>query len=150
MTSWNSFLSTILPEEGLGWYCIGSYKKKTTPITHFVQTIAEAEVLIQELLDKKKDVYFGCSKFITNENRKAINAGWQKSFWLDLDCGQSYFDAGTGYLNQAEAITDIKRLCAELDLPKPNIVFSGNGIHVHWVMNRTLEKEEWIKTCEYC
>jgi len=149
MTSWNSFLSTILPEEGLGWYCIGSYKKKTTPITHFVQTIAEAEVLIQELLDKKKDVYFGCSKFITNENRKAINAGWQKSFWLDLDCGQSYFDAGTGYLNQAEALTDIKRLCAELDLPKPNIVFSGNGIHVHWVMSHALEKEEWVKTCEY-
>ena len=149
MTSWNSFLSTILPEEGLGWYCIGSYKKKTTPITHFVQTIAEAEVVIQELLDKQKDVYFGCSKFITNENRKAINAGWQKSFWLDLDCGESYFEAGTGYATQAEALTDIRRLCSELGLPKPNIINSGNGIHVHWVMNDALEKTEWLKTCEY-
>ena len=149
MTSWNNFLSTILPEEGLGWYCIGSYKKKTTPITHFVQTIAEAEVLIQDLLDKKKDVYFGCSKFITNENRKAINAGWQKSFWLDLDCGESYADEKKGYRTQAEALTDVKRLCAELHLPKPNVINSGNGLHIHWVMDHALEKEEWSKTCEY-
>ena len=149
MTSWNNFLHTILPEEGLGWYCIGSYKKKTTPITHFVQTIAEAEVLIQQLLDKKKDVYFGCSKFITNENRKAINAGWQKSFWLDLDCGESYAEDGKGYVNKEAALVDVKRLCKELSLPKPNIIFSGNGLHVHWVMTKSLEKEEWAKTCEY-
>ncbi len=149
MPTWNNFLSTILPEEGLGWYCIGSYKKKTPPITHFVQTVAEAEVLIQELLDKKKDVYFGCSKFITNENRKAINAGWQKSFWLDLDCGESYADEKKGYRTQAEALTDVKRLCAELHLPKPNVVNSGNGLHIHWVMDHALEKDEWSKTCEY-
>lgn len=149
MPTWNNFLSTILPEEGLGWYCIGTYKKKTPPKQYFFKTIAEAEVCIQQLLDDKKDVYFGCSKFITDENRKAINAGWQKSFWLDLDCGQSYADAGTGYLSQTEALLDVKRLCAELHLPKPNVVNSGNGLHVHWVMEESLEKEEWSKTCEY-
>jgi hypothetical protein len=149
MTSWNNFLSTILPEEGLGWYCIGTYKKKTTPKQYFVKTIAEAETHIQQLLDDKKDVYFGCSKFITNESRKAINAGWQKSFWLDLDCGQSYADAGTGYASQAEALLDVRRLCDELKLPKPNVINSGNGLHVHWVMENALEKEEWSKTCEY-
>jgi len=149
MPTWNNFLSTILPEEGLGWYCIGTYKKKTPPKQYFFKTIAEAEVCIQQLLDDKKDVYFGCSKFITDENRKAINAGWQKSFWLDLDCGQSYADAGTGYLSQTEALLDVRRLCAELHLPKPNVVNSGNGLHVHWVMENALEKEEWSKTCEY-
>jgi hypothetical protein len=149
MTSWNNFLSTILPEEGLGWYCIGTYKKKTTPKQYFVKTIAEAETYIQQLLDDKKDVYFGCSKYITNENRKAINAGWQKSFWLDLDCGQSYADAGTGYLSQVEALMDVARLCKELHLPKPNVISSGNGLHVHWVMENAIEKEEWAKTCEY-
>jgi len=149
MTSWNNFLSTILPEEGLGWYCIGTYKKKTTPKQYFIKTIAEAEERIQQLLDDKKDVYFGCSKYITNENRKAINAGWQKSFWLDLDCGQSYADAGTGYPSQTEALIDVKRLCTELSLPKPNVINSGNGLHVHWVMENAVEKEEWAKTCEY-
>ena len=149
MTSWNNFLSTILPEEGLGWYCIGTYKKKTTPKQYFTKTIAEAEERIQQLLDDKKDVYFGCSKYITNENRKAINAGWQKSFWLDLDCGQSYADAGTGYPSQTEALIDVKRLCTELSLPKPNVINSGNGLHVHWVMENAVEKEEWAKTCEY-
>ena len=149
MTSWNNFLSTILPEEGLGWYCIGTYKKKTTPKQYFTKTIKEAEERIQQLLDDKKDVYFGCSKYITNENRKAINAGWQKSFWLDLDCGQSYADAGTGYPSQVEALIDVARLCKELHLPKPNVISSGNGLHVHWVMENAIEKEEWVKTCEY-
>jgi hypothetical protein len=149
MPTWNNFLSTILPEEGLGWYCIGTYKKKTTPKQYFTKTIKEAEERIQQLLDDKKDVYFGCSKYITNENRKAINAGWQKSFWLDLDCGQSYTDAGTGYLSQGEALIDVARLCKELNLPKPNVISSGNGIHVHWVMENAIEKEEWAKTCEY-
>jgi hypothetical protein len=149
MTSWNNFLSTILPEEGLGWYCIGTYKKKTTPKQYFTKTIAEAEERIQQLLDDKKDVYFGCSKYITNENRKAINAGWQKSFWLDLDCGQSYADAGTGYPSQVEALVAVGRLCKELNLPKPNVISSGNGLHVHWVMENAIEKEEWSKTCEY-
>ena len=149
MPTWNNFLSTILPEEGLGWYCIGTYKKKTPPKQYFFKTIAEAEVCIQQLLDDKKDVYFGCSKFITGENRKAINAGWQKSFWLDIDCGQSYADAGTGYPSQTEALLDVRRLCVELRLPKPNVVNSGNGIHVHWVMENAIEKEEWVKTCEY-
>jgi len=152
MTSWNKFLSTVLPEEGLGWYCIATYKKKTTPITHFAQTIEEAEKLIQKLLDEKKDVYFGCSKFITNENRKAINAGWQKSFWLDIDCGEKYVsdpDKITGYATREAALEDIKRLRRELDLPIPNVVFSGNGLHVHWAMDKAIEKEEWLKTCQF-
>ena len=86
MTSWNLFLSTVLPEEGTGYYCIASYKKDTPPVTYFADTITDAETLIQKLLDDKLDVYFGVSKFVTNKNRKAVNAGWNKGFFLDLDC----------------------------------------------------------------
>ena len=72
MTSWRTFLSTVLPEEGTGYYCIGSYKnKEAKPLTTFVDTIEGAEKAIQEYLDLKRDVYFGISKFITNENRQA-------------------------------------------------------------------------------
>jgi len=110
MTSWSSFLSTVLPEEGTGYYCIGSYKKGTNPRQDFADTIEGAEKLIQSVLDEKRDVYFGVSKFITNENRKAINAGWVKAFFLDLDCGQKYADEGKGYLTQAEALAELKRL----------------------------------------
>jgi hypothetical protein len=144
MTSWRTFLSTVLPEEGTGFYCIGSYKnKEDKPLTTFADTLDGAEKAIQEYLDLKRDVYFGVSKFITNENRKAINAGWSKAFFLDLDCGQTKHEEGKGYLTQADALLDLKRFCKELDLPKPNIVNSGNGIHASWVLNETILKEEW-------
>ena len=148
MTSWSSFLSTVLPEEGTGYYCIGSYKKGTNPRQDFADTIEGAEKLIQSVLDEKRDVYFGVSKFITNENRKAINAGWVKAFFLDLDCGQKYADEKKGYLTQTEALNELKRFCDELSLPRPNIVSSGNGIHVSWVLTETLINKDWKITAE--
>jgi hypothetical protein len=136
-----------LPEEGTGFYCIGSYKnKKDIPLTTLADTLDGAEAAIQEYLDLKRDVYFGVSKFITGENRQAINAGWNKAFFLDLDCGQKYFDDGKGYLTQADALNDLKRFCKELNLPKPNIVNSGNGIHASWVLKETIMKDEWKVT----
>ena len=135
MTSWRTFLSTVLPEEGTGYYCIGSYKnKEAKPLTTFVDTIEGAEKAIQEYLDLKRDVYFGISKFITNENRQAINAGWNKAFFLDIDCGQKYADEGKGYLTQGEAGTALRKFCDTLGLPRPNVVNSGNGIHVSWAL----------------
>jgi hypothetical protein len=76
MTSWNSFLATVLPEQG--YYCIGSYKEGTEPLTEFADTVEGTEQLIQNVLDLKRDTYFGCAKFITNKNRKAKNVGWVK------------------------------------------------------------------------
>jgi hypothetical protein len=73
MTSWSSFLSTVLPDEG--YYCIASYKKGTKPLTDFADTVEGTQALIQKLLDKKRDVYFGCAKFVDNESREASNAG---------------------------------------------------------------------------
>jgi len=146
MTSWGTFLSTVLPEEGIGWYCIGSYKKKTEPLTEFADTIEGAEKIIQKILDMERDVYFGVSKFITNENRQAINAGWNKAFFLDIDCGEKYVEANKGYLTQAEASEDLRRFCSELNLPRPNIVSSGNGIHVSWVLEESIMKDQWKAT----
>ena len=147
MTSWRTFLSTVLPEEGTGFYCIGSYKnKKEIPLTEFASTLEDTEKIIQKYLDLKRDVYFGVSKFITGKDRKAINAGWNKAFFLDIDCGQTYFDAGKGYLTQSDALTDLKRFCQSLSLPKPNIVNSGNGLHVSWVLEETIMRDEWKTT----
>ena len=147
MTSWRTFLSTVLPEEGTGYYCIGSYKnKEAKPLTTFVDTIEGAEKAIQEYLDLKRDVYFGISKFITNENRQAINAGWNKAFFLDIDCGQKYADEGKGYLTQGEAGTALRKFCDTLGLPRPNVVNSGNGIHVSWALKETILKDEWKHT----
>jgi hypothetical protein len=147
MTSWRTFLSTVLPEEGTGFYCIGSYKnKKDIPLTELRDTIEGAEKVIQEYLDLKRDVYFGVSKFITKDNRQAINAGWNKAFFLDIDCGKKYADERKGYLTQVEALEELGKFCTTLGLPKPNVVLSGNGIHVSWVLKETILKDEWKKT----
>ena len=143
MTSWGTFLSTVLPEEDIGWYCIGSFSKTGIPITNFSTTIKGAEEHIQKLLDEKRDVYFGVSKFITGENRQAINAGWNKAFFLDLDCGEKYVKEKKGYLTQGEAVAEFRKFCTTLGLPKPNVVNSGNGLHMSWVLKETITKDKW-------
>lgn len=148
MTSWSEFLSLVLPVEGTGYYCVGSYKKKAHRITHFATTLQDTEKYIQELLDDKKDVYFGVSKFITSDSREAKNAGWEKAFFVDLDCGQEYAEKGKGYTSQVEALNDLRRFCDETGLPKPNIVNSGNGIHVSWVMSDHIMRDEWKAAAE--
>ena len=146
MTSWNSFLATVLPEQG--YYCIGSYKEGTEPLTEFADTVEGTEQLIQNVLDLKRDTYFGCAKFITNKNRKAKNVGWVKSYWLDLDCGEKKYNEKKGYLTQTDALNDLKRFSAELGLPKPHVVNSGNGVHAYWVLEEAIEAEEWKKTAQ--
>lgn len=146
MTSWSSFLSTVLPEEG--YYCIASYKKGTKPLTDFADTVEGTQVLIQKLLDKKRDVYFGCAKFNDNESREASNAGWVKAYWLDLDCGVEKFEKKKGYLTQQDALLDLQRFSQALGLPKPHLVNSGNGIHAYWVLNEAIGADEWKLTAE--
>ena len=80
-------LDRVLAPEG--WYAVLGIKGKSV-IQKLVQTREEVIETSEKFVSQQRDVYFGCSKFITNENRKAANAGWQKSFWLDLDCGDSY------------------------------------------------------------
>ena len=82
------FLDLVWSDQG--HYCVVSkdQQENVTPI--FLNTIDEAVSKANALLKNNLDVYFTCSTWLENTDRKAKNAREQKIFWLDIDCG---FDA---------------------------------------------------------
>ena len=140
MTSRNLFLSTVLAEQGL--YCVVGLKKGS-PKQHFVSTLEELSQLVGDLIDQQYDVYFGCAKYETDEGRTAKNARWFKSFWLDLDCGET-----KKYETQAEALSSLKEFCKSTGLSKPIVINSGRGIHTYWPIKEAISYNEWKPVAE--
>lgn len=138
-------LDAVLPSEG--WYCIIGIKDEIA-WQRLVETKAEADDVARDYLDGDRDVYFGCAKFETGQNRKADNAKYFKAVWLDIDCGPTKGvpnDKGKveGYLDQQTGLQELQRFCKTVGLPKPVLVNSGRGIHVYWLLTETIDKDRW-------
>lgn len=137
-------LDTVLPTEGR--YCIigiGRY-----PDQRFAETREQADEFIQEFVDNKIDVYFGCAKFGELNERTHENALYFKALWMDIDCGPTKGVPNAkgkieGYLDQQTGLAEFKKFCAATNLPKPILINSGNGIHAYWLFDRTLSQQEW-------
>jgi uncharacterized protein (DUF927 family) len=139
-------LDTVLAPEG--WFAVVGIKGKSVQ-QELVQTREEVDEVAQRFLDEERNVYFGCAKYETNANRKQENAKYFKAFWMDIDCGP---DKGTpdpvtgkieGYLDQATGLKELKRFCETLGLPRPTLVDSGRGLHVYWVLDEVISREQW-------
>jgi hypothetical protein len=132
-----TFLKHVLAAEG--YYCLWVFNRSTErKIQKFYDTV---EALAAAALDydaKGWDTYFGTATFKTDESRTADNAQSLRSFFLDLDCGP-----GKEYPDQTTALQTLQNFCMRMALPKPLLVNSGRGIHVYWVMDRDLTREEW-------
>lgn len=107
-----------------------------------------------ELFDKKHyDVYFACASYTQgfymnregkNCFRTAENAGWAKSYWLDIDCSQDKAIEGKGYKTVTDAMSALQDFCDVLGMPMPTIILSGGGLHCYFVLEREVNKEQWI------
>src|SRR5690606_33473263 len=112
---------------------------------HFFQSHEEAAAKALEIDAAGRTVYHACATFHTNENRKAGNAGWMKSFWIDADVDP---EDPAKYPSQKEAILDLGRACKELELPLPLIVLSGAGVHGYWVLTGSVDSFRWRHAAE--
>lgn len=136
-------LDAVLPPEGR--YCIlgiGKYVDQK-----FFATKEEAEAQIKKLAPNF-NVYFGCAKFGALDNRTHSNALHFRALWIDLDCGEEKAKPNekgviTGYIDQPTGMSEFKRFCREVGLPKPILVNSGYGIHIYWLLEETLTQKEW-------
>ena len=137
-------LDSVLPAEGR--YCIVGIGKYTDQ--RFANTKEEADALIEEFKSKQVNVYFGCAKFGTENNRTHDNVAHLRALWLDIDCGTTKGvpnDKGKieGYIDQKTGLAELKQFCKTVGLPKPILVNSGNGIHAYWLLEQTLTRREW-------
>lgn len=148
-----SFLRHILPKQGFKFIALKEGDDK--PWVHKPSDSFSLCADTAEQADAAgKAVYHACAsfkeKFLQSTTefyedgrpkrryRVEENAGWVKSFWLDLDCGE-----GKDYPSQKEAVTDIVRFCKESSLPRPLLVNSGNGVHCYWVMETEIPAAQW-------
>jgi energy-coupling factor transporter ATP-binding protein EcfA2 len=130
-------LTAVLAPEG--WYCIVGLKQEGHPKQVFMQTLQEAEDAIDDLLQKKYDVYFACAKYENDtDGRTQKNSTYFKSFWIDVDCG-----VGKPYETQADGLDALKQFCNTIHWPLPTIVNSGRGIHAYWRLATTVNRAEW-------
>jgi len=145
-------LKAVVPSEE-GFYCVLGLKNGTHYSQTHHKTIQEVEVEADRLVANGVDVFFGCGKFITDENRDAANCGLMKSFFLDIDCGEDKAKPNKrgrikGYIDQATGMQALKELCKTLNLPRPTVVNSGRGWHVYWPLTEAVLKDKWLPVAE--
>jgi hypothetical protein len=137
-------LDTVLPPEGR--YCVMGIGKY--PDQKFVDTKEEVEELAQRFVKRKIDVFFGCAKYGSLNNRTHENAKYFRALWMDIDCGPTKGvpdEKGIikGYLDQQTGLDEFKKFCVAVGLPKPILVSSGYGIHAYWLLEETVSRREW-------
>jgi uncharacterized protein YicC (UPF0701 family) len=161
------FLQTILPDEGNYYLVLFSAKlkdKQGNPIKIHkpfsdLETMAEAAARFDNNPEYTA-VYHACAAYLTpyieleelnewgkpkRKYRVAENQYKAKAFWVDIDCGQVKFDRGEGYIDKRTATAALFKFCDTLEIPRPMLVDSGNGVHAYWPLTKAIKVEVWTK-----
>lgn len=131
------FLRRVLPTQG--FYVTTVVNTDGSRRQGFFQTIEELETAVTRLDKTGNNVYYAVSSFKTKQNRKKENVELTKVLTIDIDCGPK-----KPYPSWKEGLTALSTFVQEMDLPKPMVVFSGNGLHVYWVLDTELTPDEWL------
>tara|TARA_R110002012_G_scaffold34096_3_gene98936 strand:- start:163 stop:3003 length:2841 start_codon:yes stop_codon:yes gene_type:complete len=134
------FLNTVLGEKG--FYCAANLSKEKGFQQEFKETIPDVIDTITSFSNKKHDVYFALSTFVTSK-RGADNVQQLKTLFLDIDCGED-----KDYKTQNEGLEALKEFYKKYNICPSIIVNSGRGWHVYWVLDKPCSREEWIPVAE--
>lgn len=144
MITRNEFLAMVLPtlEEG-EHYCNWSNRIDADGKEHvrqsFTTTIQGISDRADELQQTNFNTFFALAKFGPASNgRFATNAVALKSFFIDLDCGDT-----KPYPTLEAGLVALKSFCKTTGLPRPTILRSGRGAHVYWILEEVMAKDEW-------
>ena len=136
------FLKKVLGSEG--YYCLFAYKLGSDKLTQkFYKTVDELYKAAKDIDAQGYNAYYGLATFKESGSRKVSNVNQLKSFFLDLDCGETKITQ-----NQVEALKALQKFCKSLNLPKPLLVNSGRGVHVYWLLDECISVEDWVPVAE--
>lgn len=135
------FLDLVLGHEG--YYCI--WANRAAPDREDAEIKQKFYQTVDELIDAAQDLdadgwntFFALATYEEAGSRKAHNAKWLKSFFLDLDCGPS-----KEFADQRVALAELRNFCRQHNLPKPTIINSGRGLHVYWILSEAVCRDDW-------
>lgn len=141
-----SFLKKILPSTGIYALAVFRDGTKGKPAHSCTDNLDELARMALRYDRPGVQVFHACSSFKqevkvakvidgrvvqVQRTRKADNAAFTRSQWLDVDVGP-----GKDYATRREAATALHEVCQKLKLPLPMIVKSGRGLHCYWVFTR--------------
>lgn len=142
-----AFLSKILPSAG--YYVLAEFKwgLKENPM-HTVHESLPEMVRRLKFVDRKKiNVFHACASFSEHRKpkskggpggmRKADNAAYIRSQWVDIDVGE-----GKPYASRKDALAALVAACKALRVPAPMVVGSGVGLHCYWPFTRDVPAAE--------
>lgn len=129
------FLNSVLPTQGT--YCVVGIRAGAVRQS-FQRSIADVEAVGSGLDSQGVDAYFALASFNSDVSRKVDNAGYVRSFFLDMDCG-----TGKPYADQAAAAQALAEFIKTTGLPRPTIVNSGGGLHVYWPLTEDVPAVKW-------
>jgi hypothetical protein len=144
------FYEKALPSQGV--YCVAKIDNKRTT-QRFAESIDDVENLARQFALEKANVYVALASF-DGYSRKAEDAQFLRSFFIDLDVGVSKAQVKRGYVSKSEAHIALQVFLARTELPPPVIVDSGTGVHAYWLFDRDIPIAEWKPYAEkfkaYC
>ena len=133
------FLAVVLPSAGHGLYCTAELTKKKEHL--FVEDLEDFYPNVTNWVEQECDVFFALATFDDAKNRKAENARFIKSLFIDMD----------GYATKKQAAYALKAFLSETGLDllgTPWIVGSGGGLHCYWPFEEAVEIAEWKPLAE--
>lgn len=143
------FLDRVLPDAG--YYCVATLiKRKGAKPSH--KFFTEQSKALEFALAPRTNVntYFACASYAsldtkalgTETPRVQENVLALRAFWFDLDVGTPK-KANSAYPSKEAALLALKDFCAAMELHRPIIVDSGNGIHAYWTLDYAIERDVW-------
>jgi hypothetical protein len=152
------FFETVLADDGTNYLVLfpkGKPFKLHKPFSDLT-TMAQA-MQDYDASGRYDAVYHACGGYqapfvevekdgeLKKKYRVAANWHRAKSFWVDLDCGQSKFDEGKGYLTKQDAARAIFAFSDKIKWPRPMLVDSGYGLHAYWPLEKTIKHDVWLR-----
>ena len=134
------FYEKALPSQGV--YCVGeldrSKPKGEDWKNHFARTFDEALNKIEGVKARHHDAYIAMGTF-DGFSRQAKGCVYFSSLFIDLDVGED-----KPYTTKEHALETLDKFVTEQELPPPNRVDSGNGIHAYWLFGEDIPAQEFL------
>ena len=149
------FLQTVLPDEGYKF--VGLARDGGQGIAHKAYDSLEtmAKAIASYNAQQNLQVYHACAAYKEPSYEVEVNGevkrkyrgepNWlkAKSFWCDIDVGESKALEGKGYATKREAAEAVLGFCVRAGLPLPMLVSSGGGIHCYWPLSQPIGPNSW-------
>ena len=135
------FFSATLSSQG--FYCIATLQDAGKFRHRFFDDKEKAYTFALDQDSKGETVYYAQASFESPKNRKADNAVWLRSYFLDIDCGPK-----KPYSTQKDGVIALKKFCEAAKIPIPSVVNSGNGLYAYWILTEDVDSRTWVATAQ--